>query len=68
TDIHCNDGELLEARWFTRDDLLTELSSGKLMLPTRQSISWRLLCEWFERAGGRYNAAALQAATARSSG
>lgn len=68
TDIHCNDGELLEARWFTRDDLLTGLAGGTLALPTRQSISWRLLCEWFELAGGRYSAAALQAARARSSG
>lgn len=65
TDIRCNDGELLDARWFSRDELLGELERGAMALPTRQSISWRLLCEWFERAGGRYHAAALESASAR---
>jgi NAD+ diphosphatase len=64
-DIKCNDGELLDARWFSRDELLAELGGGRLALPTRQSISYRLLCEWFEQAGGRYTAAALSAACAK---
>ncbi|MGH8371993.1 MAG: NAD(+) diphosphatase [Gammaproteobacteria bacterium] len=63
TDIHCNDGELLDARWFSRDELLNELERGSLTLPTRQSISYRLLREWFEQAGGHYTAAALAAAS-----
>jgi NAD+ diphosphatase len=65
-DIHCNDGELLDARWFTRDDLLAELSRGGLALPTRQSISYRLLCEWFTKAGGPYTATALDSAATQS--
>ncbi|HEX5340302.1 MAG TPA: NAD(+) diphosphatase [Gammaproteobacteria bacterium] len=65
TDIHCNDGELLDARWFSRDELLTQLAQGRLALPTRQSISYRLLCEWFTATGGRYSTAALDAASAQ---
>lgn len=65
TDIHCNDGELKDARWFSRDDILSELRHGRLTLPTRQSISYRLLREWFEQPGGNYTAAALAAASAK---
>ncbi|MGH8370247.1 MAG: NAD(+) diphosphatase [Gammaproteobacteria bacterium] len=63
TDIRCNDGELLDARWFSRAEILVELGDGRLSLPTRQSISYRLLCEWFEQTGGRYTADALAAAS-----
>mgnify|MGYP001556788369 FL=1 len=39
TDIHLNDGELEDARWFTRD----ELESGDVGLPFRISIARRLV-------------------------
>jgi NAD+ diphosphatase len=39
TDIHLNDGELEDARWFTRD----ELQSGNVGLPFRISIARRLV-------------------------
>lgn len=51
SDICCNDGELADARWFTRTGLLAELHAGQLALPTRHSISWRLLSDWFDEAG-----------------
>ncbi|HEX5339291.1 MAG TPA: NAD(+) diphosphatase [Gammaproteobacteria bacterium] len=64
TDIKCNDGELLDARWFSRDEILAELAHGRLSLPTRQSISYRLLREWFAQAGDPYTASALDVAGA----
>ncbi len=49
--IEVDGQELAEARWFTRDDLITGLADGTLKLSTRRSISWRLLEAWFDRAG-----------------
>ncbi|MGH8337563.1 MAG: NAD(+) diphosphatase, partial [Gammaproteobacteria bacterium] len=51
TDIHCNDGELLEARWFSRADIIEGLRSNSLALSTPQSISYWLLRDWFEETG-----------------
>ncbi|MGH8397947.1 MAG: NAD(+) diphosphatase [Gammaproteobacteria bacterium] len=51
TDIHCNDGELLEARWFSRTDIIAGLRSNNLTLSTPQSISYWLLRDWFEKTG-----------------
>ena len=42
TDIRLNDGELDDARWFTRDELL----SGNTGLPFRISIARRLVNHW----------------------
>lgn len=42
TGIVCHDGELEDARWFSRADLL----SGRLLLPPHQSISYRLIRDW----------------------
>ncbi|NIL94873.1 MAG: NAD(+) diphosphatase [Woeseiaceae bacterium] len=42
TDIELNDGELEDARWFTRDELL----SGSCKLPFRISIARRLVDHW----------------------
>ncbi len=44
-DIVLNDGELEDARWFTRD----ELRSGFPKLPFRISIARRLVDDWLER-------------------
>jgi NAD+ diphosphatase len=41
-----NDGELEDAQWFSRDDVL----SGRVLLPPRESISRRLIENWlYER-------------------
>jgi NAD+ diphosphatase len=40
------DGELEDARWFTRD----ELRDGNAMLPTPVSIAYKLLTDWLEGA------------------
>jgi len=40
-------GELEDARWFTR----AQLSSGEVLAPPAQSISWRLIETWLKGAG-----------------
>ncbi|MEY4931897.1 MAG: hypothetical protein RLZZ403_217 [Pseudomonadota bacterium] len=42
TAITCRDGELEDARWFSREDL----ASGRILLPPPQSISYRLIQDW----------------------
>ena len=49
TAISYPDGELEEARWFTREQLAT----GTPALPPAQSISFRLIGDWYERGTGR---------------
>ena len=48
TDIRCNDGELADARWFTRIDIAHGLRNGSLSLSTPSPISYLLLREWFD--------------------
>lgn len=56
TAIHCNDGELEHAAWFSRDDIADSVDKGLMMPPTR-SISYRLIKGWFEEETGRSFAA-----------
>ena len=49
TDIRLNDGELEDARWFTRDELRSEFPR----LPFRISIARRLVDYWLELDGKR---------------
>ncbi|NTU48177.1 MAG: hypothetical protein HGA84_04120, partial [Syntrophobacteraceae bacterium] len=39
-------------RWFTRDDIESALRHGELRLPTRISIAYRLIEDWFDSVGG----------------
>ncbi len=48
-EIHLNDKELEDARWFTRADLI----AGEPLLPPRQSISFRLIEHWFDAGAER---------------
>ncbi len=45
--IHLHDGELADARWFTRQELRAALDSGQVHLPPRYAISHRLITAWF---------------------
>jgi NAD+ diphosphatase len=45
TAIRCPDGELEDARWFSR----AELAQGTPALPPPQSISFRLIADWYRR-------------------
>jgi NAD+ diphosphatase len=46
--IHLNDGELEDARWFTREDIRAGLAQGTLGLPSAYSISFHLIEDWFD--------------------
>lgn len=50
--IALHDNELQDARWFARDEIAEWVPSGKLRLPSRISIAYRLLQQWFDRRGG----------------
>ncbi|MEO7387631.1 MAG: NAD(+) diphosphatase [Gammaproteobacteria bacterium] len=47
-EIRFNDGELVEARWLSRDDI----RAGAVTLPPRESIAFRLIEAWVDRDGG----------------
>jgi len=53
TAIRLHDGELEEARWLSRDDIVRELKQGTLQLPSLISISHRLIETWFDADGSR---------------
>ena len=47
-DVRCNDGELKEARWLTRENI----RAGAIGLPPQESIAFRLIETWFDAEGG----------------
>jgi NAD+ diphosphatase len=47
TSIQLNDGELEDARWFSREEIGDQLECGTLRLPSPVSISFRLVEDWF---------------------
>jgi NAD+ diphosphatase len=47
-EIRLNDGELAEARWFSRADL----GGGQVVLPPRASVAYRLIEAWFDAVPG----------------
>lgn len=44
TDIHRNDEELEDARWYTR----AQIAAGEVALPTTHSVSFRLIEDWYD--------------------
>lgn len=48
TEIRLCDGELEDARWFSRQDIVRGLTSDSLRLPSSISISRRLIESWFD--------------------
>jgi len=55
----CNDGELEDYRWFTRAEIRQGLEAGTFGLPSRISISFRLIEDWFD-AGNQGHLAPLK--------
>lgn len=49
--IRLGDGELEDARWFSRAELLSAVKQGTLLLPPPISIAYRLLESWFDEGG-----------------
>lgn len=47
--IRCLDGELTDARWWTRDDLLDAVARGQIQLPTSRSVAATLIRDWLDR-------------------
>jgi NAD+ diphosphatase len=49
TEVLRKDDELEDARWFSRADL----GAGSILLPPQQSISFRLIEDWYDAGGQR---------------
>jgi len=49
TEIHLDDEELEDARWFSR----AEIAAGTPLLPFPQSIAFRLIEEWYDAGSAR---------------
>jgi NAD+ diphosphatase len=47
-DIHLNDQELEDARWFTREEIVDQIHSAGGSLPMELSIAYRLISAWFD--------------------
>jgi len=47
TEVHRHDGEIAEARWYTRDALLADIGTGRLHVSPSISISRRLIEHWY---------------------
>jgi NAD+ diphosphatase len=47
-EILTNDGELAEARWFSRPDI----AAGRVILPPRASVAYELVEAWFDAVPG----------------
>lgn len=50
TDLDLRDGELAEARWFTRDGLREDIATGRVVIPGPVSISRSLIDDWLDGA------------------
>ncbi|MEM8897284.1 MAG: NAD(+) diphosphatase [Bacteroidota bacterium] len=53
-DIILHDGELEDARWFSREVFAEELLSGNLKLPSFTSISHHLIKQWYGEGGDSF--------------
>jgi NAD+ diphosphatase len=47
TEVHRHDGEIAEARWFTRDSLIDAVRRGEVLLSPPVSIARRLIEHWY---------------------
>lgn len=49
--VRARDGELEDARWFSRSELEQAVRDGSVTLPPRDSIACRLIEDWFDAGG-----------------
>jgi NAD+ diphosphatase len=47
TELRLQEDEIAAARWFTRDELAAEVAAERVHLPSRVSISRRLIEDWY---------------------
>ncbi|WP_439879580.1 NAD(+) diphosphatase [Pontibacter sp. MBLB2868] len=50
--LQVNYNEMEDARWFTREEIIAGLRAGTFRLPTKVSISYRLIRDWFNAMPG----------------
>lgn len=50
-DIFLDNDELEDALWLSRQEIQTDLGTGKLLLPSQVSIAFRLVEDWFDSGG-----------------
>ena len=48
-EVNLRDGELVDARWFTPQEIVRAVRGGELMLSSPLSISHRLISDWLRR-------------------
>ena len=48
--ISMKDNELQDARWYSRDELAEWIPNGKIQMPNRISIAWKLIEHWFNES------------------
>jgi len=51
-EIVLRDGELERAQWFTPGDIVRGIEQGRLLAPTRLSVSWQLIAHWMHERSG----------------
>lgn len=59
TTINIDGQEIIEARWFSRQEILQKIQHGVLCLPPRISISFNLIACWYDDGGQRNLEAAI---------
>jgi NAD+ diphosphatase len=47
TDIHVDDDEIVEANWYSRDELTSAIAAGIIRLPPPVSIAHRIIESWY---------------------
>ena len=47
-DVRLLDGEIEQARWFTRSELSAAIASGEVLLPMTTSIANRMINSWLD--------------------
>ena len=47
TEVVVDGDEIADARWFSRDDVRTQVEAGRLVLPTTISIAGALISSWY---------------------
>ena len=49
TETTFHDGEIEDARWFSREEIRVAVKNSEIRLPTPKSISYTLIAEWFDQ-------------------
>ncbi len=53
SEIQVDGVEIADARWFDRDELVSAVRAGEVLLPGEASIAFRLILEWLRSGAGQ---------------